>query len=255
MLIVERVGWVETWTMARPEAMNAFSRALLQAISAELDRIDGPDRPRAVVLAGGSKAFSAGADLKERKSMTPEEVAAFLDHIGRTFERIATHPVPFVAAIDGVAFGGGLEIALACDIRVVGPVAVLGLTETRLAIIPGAGGTQRLPRLVGVGRAKELILTGRRVEAEEAVRIGLAEILAGDGGAVPRARQVAESIAEGGPVALAAAKAAIDGGQHLEGSEALRWERRCYERTLGTRDRVEALAAFAEKRKPVFEGR
>ena len=256
VLLIERHGHVERWTLNRPHALNSFNKALLVALGAELERLANSTDVRAVVLAGGGgKAFSAGADLKERKTMPPEQVPAFVALIGATFQRVAAAAVPFVAAIDGYAFGGGLEIALACDIRVVGPKAKVGLTETRLAIIPGAGGTQRLPRLVGPGKAKELILTGRRVDAQEAFRIGLAEVLAGDEGALARAHTVADAIAAGGPVAVAAAKAAIDGGLDLTLAEGLVWERACYERTMPTRDRLEALAAFAEKRAPSFEGR
>jgi enoyl-CoA hydratase/carnithine racemase len=256
VLLIERHGHVERWTLNRPHALNSFNKALLVALGEQLDRLATSTDVRAVVLTGGSgKAFSAGADLKERKTMPPEDVPAFVALIGSTFQRVAAAAVPFVAAIDGYAFGGGLEVALACDIRVVGPGAMVGLTETRLAIIPGAGGTQRLPRLVGPGRAKELILTGRRVDAEEAFRIGVAEVLAGEEGALARAHTVAEAIAAGGPVAVAAAKAAIDGGLDRTLEAGLVWERACYERTMPTKDRLEALAAFAEKRSPSFEGR
>lgn len=255
VLTVARHGSVERWTLNRPKALNSFNKAMLLALGEALDRLAADTAVRAVVLAGEGKAFSAGADLKERKTMPADTVPAFVSLIGATFQRIASSRVPFVAAIDGYALGGGLEIALACDIRVVGPGAVVGLTETRLAIIPGAGGTQRLPRLVGPGRAKELILTGRRIRADEAFRIGLAEVQAGDEGAVARAHEVADAIAAGGPVAIAAAKAAVDGGLDLAFAEAMAWERACYDRTIPTQDRLEALAAFAEKRPPVFEGR
>lgn len=255
VLLVETHGAVERWTLHRPEALNSFNKALLLALNVELDRLDHDATARAVVIAGAGKAFSAGADLKERKTMPVEEVPAFVALIGSTFARVAAHRLPFVAAIDGFAFGGGLELALACDLRVVGPQAQVGLTETRLAIIPGAGGTQRLPRLVGLGRAKELILTGRRVGAEEALRIGLAEVLAGDEGAVAAAHGIADAIAAGGPVAIAAAKRAIDGGLDLPLVDGLAWERTCYEHTVPTEDRLEALLAFAEKRTPRFSGR
>lgn len=256
VLLIERHGHVERWTLNRPKALNSFNKALLLAVGEALVGLAVRADVRAVVLAGaGGKAFSAGADLKERKTMPPEDVPAFVSLIGSTFAGVAAARVPFVAAIDGYAFGGGLEIALACDIRVVGPNAKVGLTETRLAIIPGAGGTQRLPRLVGPGRAKELILTGRRIDADEAYRIGLAEVLAGEEGALARAHGVADAIACAGPVAVAAAKDAINGGLDRTLADGLQWERTCYDRTLPTKDRVEALAAFAEKRPPAFEGR
>jgi len=255
-LVVEKRGHFEIWTLDRPEALNALNKPLLLALNRELDRLQDDLSVRCVVLCGaGGRAFSAGADLKERKSMPAEDVPAFVDLIGGTFQRIAECAIPFIAAVDGFAFGGGLEIALACDIRAVGSAAKMGLTETRLAIVPGAGGTQRLPRLVGVGRAKEMILSGRRIGADEALAIGLAELDGRQDGAMSAALSCAESIASCGPVAVRAAKAAIDGafGQPL--SEGLRHERECYNRTLDTQDRLEALEAFAEKRAPDFQGR
>lgn len=257
VLTVERGEHCELWTLNRPAALNAFNKALLLALNYELDRLgETPSGtlPRAVVLAGaGERAFSAGADLKERKTMPPDQVPAFVDLIGGTMTRLAEASVPFVAAVQGFAFGGGMEAALACDIRVVGPGAELGLTETRLGIIPGAGGTQRLCRLIGPGRAKSLILTGRRIGAAEAVALGVAEYRADD--AVVEALRVAEQIAECGPLAVRAAKRAVDGGFDLPMDEALAHERACYDTTLDSTDRVEALRAFAEKRKPVFTGR
>jgi methylglutaconyl-CoA hydratase len=259
ILLVREHDGVEVWTLNRPDHLNAFNKGLLLALNDQLDRLEALTAglgPRAVVLTGaGGRAFSAGADLKERKGMPASEVPAFVTLIGGTFDRIARAAQPFVAAVNGYAFGGGMEIALACDIRVVSRAATMGLTETRLAIIPGAGGTQRLPRLVGTGRAKDLILTGRRISAEEAHRIGLAEHLAEPGATVETALSVAAEIASCGPLAVRAAKAAIDGGSGLPMARALEHERACYDRTLESTDRVEALVAFAEKRKPVFEGR
>jgi enoyl-CoA hydratase/carnithine racemase len=255
VLSIEKRGHIEVWTLDRPDSLNAFNKPLLLALNTQLDRLGDDRSVRCVVLCGaGGRAFSAGADLKERKAMAAADVPAFVDLIGRTFQRVAECEVPFVAAIDGYAFGGGLEIALACDIRAVGSGAAMGLTETRLAIVPGAGGTQRLPRLVGVGRAKELILSGRRIDASEALAIGLAELDGREGGAVAAALACAEAIAACGPVAVRAAKAAIDGALGQPLAEGLRHERLCYDRTLDTQDRLEALAAFAQKRAPKFTG-
>jgi enoyl-CoA hydratase/carnithine racemase len=160
-----------------------------------------------------------------------------------------------VAVINGFCFGGGTELALACDLRVAAAHAELGLTETSLAIIPGAGGTQRLPRLIGKARAKELILTARRIDAAEAERIGLVNRVVPAGGLLAAGLEVARSIAANGPVAVRAAKRAIDEGCELPQREGLEVEARCYELTLPTEDRVEALAAFAQKRKPAYKGR
>lgn len=259
ILLVDVRDHVEIWTLNRPEQLNAFNKPLLLALNEQLDRLAelAPGQgPRAIVLTGaGPKAFSAGADLKERRAMPPEQVPAFVSLIGGTFDRISRAAQPFVAAVNGYAFGGGVEIALACDIRVASRTVTMGLTETRLAIIPGAGGTQRLPRLVGAGRAKDLILTGRRIQADEAHRIGLVEHLAEPGEALDVALTVAEEIAGGGPLGVQAAKAAIDGGLGLPMAQGLEHERACYDRTLESGDRVEALIAFAERRPPVFHGR
>lgn len=258
VLLVERRDHIEIWTLNRPRALNAFNKPLLLALNAECARLEAriDAAPRVVVIAGaGGRAFSAGADLKERKAMPADEVPAFVSLIGGTFDRIARQAIPFIAAVDGFAFGGGMELALACDVRVLGPSASLGLTEVRLAIIPGAGGTQRLPRLVGLGRAKDLILTGRRIDRDEAFRIGLAERVADEGRTLEVALEVAGAMATAGPVAVRAAKSAIDGGMGLTMADGLSHERACYDRTLETVDRVEALAAFAERRPPVFLGR
>jgi enoyl-CoA hydratase/carnithine racemase len=178
-----------------------------------------------------------------------------VQQIRALMDDVEAMPQPTVAVINGFCFGGGLELALACDLRVAAPHAELGLTETSLAILPGAGGTQRLPRLVGKSRAKDLILTARKLGAAEAERIGLVNRLAPAGRLAEAARELAQAIADNGPVAVRAAKDAIDGGLELPQALGLEHEARCYERVLGTQDRVEALAAFAEKRKPRYCGR
>ncbi len=238
----------------RPEALNTVNWDLIRRMDAAMEELSRDDGVWAAYLEGaGNRTFCAGADLKERKTMPPAEVPAFVDLISGTMTRIAEAVVPFVAAVGGFAFGGGMEAALGCDLRVVGPNAKLGLTETRLGIIPGAGGTQRLSRLVGTGRARSLILTGRRIGADEALQMGVAEHRADD--ALEGALAIAGEIAKCGPQAVRAAKQAIDGGFDLPMTEALAHERACYDTTLESEDRFEALRAFAEKRPPVFTGR
>ena len=211
---------------------------------------------RAVVLTGaGDKAFCAGADLKERAEMPQAEVAGFVDGLRAMMDELAGLPQPTVAALQGPALGGGCELALACDLRVMGAGATLSLPETHLGILPGAGGTQRLARLVGASRAKELIYTARRVGPAEALGWGLCNAVAGEEGAWERARALAETILGGAPIALAQAKRAVDEGLELPLEEGLAVERRCYAVTIPTEDRLEALAAFREKRKPRFQGR
>src|SRR5262249_21485432 len=208
----------------------------------------GPSGARCIMITGaGAKAFCAGADLKERVSMTEDEVRLFLDRLQGTLRLMEKSDAVFIAAINGVAFGGGTELALACDLRVASPNAELGLPEVKLGIIPGAGGTQRLGRLIGLGRAKDLILTGRRIAAAEALATGLIDRIAPEGGLLQTCRQLASTVAANGPLAVAAAKHAIDEGLSLDLDSALKVERRHYETVLKSEDRVEALKAFAER--------
>lgn len=246
-------GAIEVWTIDGEARRNAISRAMRAELEALVEEAAKKPALRAVVITGaGAKAFCAGADLKERSTMSEEEVRTFLRDLRRTFRALELSEKIFIAAINGAAFGGGTELALACDLRVIAPGAKMALTETRLAIIPGGGGTQRLPRLVGMAVAKDLILTGRHVEADEALRIGLVHRVSE--GVVSAAIALAEEVAAGGPVALAAAKAAIQQGMELGLDEALELEYQQYQRTLHTEDRLEGLAAFREKRKPVYRG-
>jgi len=252
----ERRGSVELWTIDGEERRNAISRALLAEFEERLARVSKGHETRAVVLTGaGERAFSAGADLKERAGMSEAEVRAFLGRLGGALRAMERSDCIFIAAINGAALGGGTELALACDFRVAAPTAELGLTEVRLGIIPGGGGTQRLPRVVGAARAKDLILTGRRINAAEALAIGLVHRLAPEGRLLEVAVSVAEQVAANAPLAVAAAKHAIDEGLALTFDEALALEHRHYETVLASEDRLEGLAAFAEKRTPRFQGR
>lgn len=252
------LGWI---TLDRPEVMNALSFDTLGRLGEIIDAIAADDDVRVVLVTGsGEKAFCAGADLKERRDFTEEQTVAFVHRIGETFGRLAALPQPSIAVMNGVAYGGGLELALACDLRVAATGSRMGLTETSLAIIPGAGGTQRLPAVVGVARAKELILSARRVDAEEAERIGLVNATAEPSGLRARAEELAAAIAANGPLAVRAAKLAIDrvgaGGDDASLARRLDAERELYLRhVLPSEDRLEALAAFREKRKPVYKGR
>jgi methylglutaconyl-CoA hydratase len=244
-----------TLTLQRPERRNALGRALVAALRAELGRLAADPSARVVILAAQGEVFCAGADLKERAEMPQAEVAGFVDGLRAMMDELAGLPQPTVAALQGPALGGGCELALACDLRVMGAGATLSLPETHLGILPGAGGTQRLARLVGASRAKELIYTARRVGPAEALGWGLCNAVAGEEGAWERARALAETILGGAPIALAQAKRAVDEGVELPLEEGLAVERRCYAVTIPTEDRLEALAAFREKRKPRFQGR
>ncbi len=240
----------------REETMNALSTALLRELSEALDAVRGDSRARCVILTGaGVRAFSAGADLKERRSMNEDEVRQAVARIRAVVEAVADLPMPTIAAVRGAALGGGLELALACDLRVMAADATVGLTETRLAIIPGAGGTQRLSRLVGAARAKDLIFTGRRISGREAGEFGLAQYVVAADDVLAEALRVAHTITDGGPIAVRQAKLAIDQGVEVALKEGLLIEQTAYESVIGTSDRMEGLTAFAEKRKPEYKGR
>lgn len=249
---IDAEGPLEVWTIEGEARRNALSKAMMKAFKGHLARVSQQSGVRAVVLTGaGERAFCAGADLKERATMSEEDVRGFLSEVRGTFRALERSPVVFVAWINGAAYGGGTELALCCDLRVMAPTAAMALTEVKLGIIPGAGGTQRLTRLVGPGAAKEMILTGQPVGADVALRMGLVNRVGG----LEEAKGLARAVCAAAPVAVAAAKAAIDEGSHLDLDDALDVERRHYERTLGTEDRLEGLRAFAEKRPPVYKGR
>ncbi len=239
----------------RPASRNALGRQLLGELEEALRGLAGERRVQVVLLHSlVPGVFCAGADLKERAGMAPEEAEAFVDRLRAAFTAVERLPMPTVAILEDTALGGGLELALACDLRVAGQSAVLGLPETGLAIIPGAGGTQRLPRLVGRSKAKELIFTGRKIGAAEARALGLVDHVASRGEALQAGLGLAREILPKGPVALRAAKEAIDGGLDLALEAGLALEARCYARVLPTLDRLEGLAAFREKRKAVYRG-
>ena len=259
LLRIERAERVAFLTLNRPEAANALSRALVARLTGTLTElaaeIAGGADIRALVVTGvGDKAFSAGADLKERRTWTLDDTRVFLGEINALMDTLAAFPRPTIAAINGVAFGGGLELALAADIRIAAESAEMGLTEVRLGIIPGAGGTQRLTRIAGVAAAKELILTGRRIGAARARELGLVSEVVAAAELPAAAARWAEEVAAAAPLALGAAKRAVDEGLAVPLSAGLRIERDRYEEVLVTGDRNEGLAAFAAKRRPVYKG-
>jgi enoyl-CoA hydratase/carnithine racemase len=253
--IVEDRGEIEVWTLNGEARRNSITCAALRQLLDELHRAAEARRLRCVVLTGaGQRAFCAGADLKERARMSEAEVHAFHADLRAALRSIETSPKVFVAALNGAALGGGLELALACDLRVMSSAAELGLPEVSLGIIPGGGGTQRLARAIGVARAKDLVLTARRIDVAEALAYGLVTRAAPPELLRQVALETAAEVARNAPVSLRQAKRAIDGGLHLPMEEALDLENRLYQDCLGTKDRLEALRAFAEKRSPSFTG-
>ncbi|HJW08988.1 MAG TPA: enoyl-CoA hydratase-related protein [Holophagaceae bacterium] len=239
----------------RPAAKNALGRELMAEFRETLSELRFDPAVRVVILHSlVPGVFCAGADLKERATMGQAEVAAFVHSLRAAFTELEDLPMPVLAALEGAALGGGLELALACDLRVAGMEAKLGLPETGLAIIPGAGGTQRLPRLIGKSKAKELIFTGRRIGAEEALRLGLADRAVPAGQALEEAKALAREILPNGPVALRMAKQAVNRGLEVDRESGLALEQACYAQVIPTKDRLEGLAAFKEKRRPIYRG-
>ncbi len=256
LVLEKRVGDSFILTLNRPEVMNSFNFALLRELREKVENLHWAPDARVVIITGaGEKAFCAGADLKERASLSEDQVRQFIFTIRNLFTFIESMNKPVIAAVNGIALGGGTELALACDIRIASENATMGLTETRLAIIPGAGGTQRLPRIVGRGKAKELIFTGRRVDSNEALGIGLVNKVAPAGKLLDDCLEMAAMICEAGPIALGQAKYAVNHGCDVDLHSGLAIESNAYWVTIPTEDRLEGLAAFREKRKPVYKGR
>jgi enoyl-CoA hydratase/carnithine racemase len=254
---LERRGAVGILTLDREGRRNALSRDTLYAFGRLGRELTEDCGVRAIVITGaGDKAFCAGADLKERQGMSGDDVRAQVGLYRTELGVLDRSPKPVIAAINGVAFGGGLELALICDLRVAAPHAELGLPETTLGIIPGAGGTQRLPRVVGEARAKEMILLGRKLGAAEALSWGLVNRVSPEGVSVlDDTLRWIEPIAAGAPIAQAAALRAVEASYDVPLPAGLELERVYYDETLRSEDRLEALRAFVEKRKPAFRGK
>ncbi|MBA3415690.1 MAG: enoyl-CoA hydratase/isomerase family protein [Chloroflexia bacterium] len=252
---VARDGHVATVTMNRPQALNAFDHDQLDALLAAFRALRDDRAIRCVILTGaGDKAFAAGADIKRMAAMGPQEGEAF-GRLGHAVANaIETLPQPVIAAVNGYAFGGGCELALACDIRLCSANAVFAQPEVSLGIPPGWGGTQRLPRLVGLGLAGELILTGRRVDAEEALRIGLVNAVHPLAELMPAANALANQIAENSPRAVRSAKAAMARAFAGEPTTGLAAEIALFAAAFATEDQNAGMRAFVEKRKPEFTG-
>ena len=243
-------------TLNREKALNSLNGDLVEAMGEAFYEMRYDDEVRVVIVTGaGERAFCAGADLVERRQMDEGAVRRRIDDYRDVFRRIAGIPKPTICAINGYAFGGGLELAMACDLRVVDEDTEIGLTELKLGIIPGAGGTQRLSRLVGVARAKELIFTGARISGRRAAEIGLVNYAVPSESVMDKAEELAQQMVTSAPIAVAQAKRAIDTGSGVDLESGLELESAAYAITLPTEDREEGLAAFKEKRTPKFEGK
>ncbi|WAH38019.1 enoyl-CoA hydratase/isomerase family protein [Alicyclobacillus dauci] len=253
-LLVERRDGVATVTINRPEVRNALSAEVVRELRQILGEIAMDEAVRVVVLTGaGEKSFAAGADISQLWDRTFAD--ALRGEMQRLYDDIEDYEKPTVAAVNGYALGGGCELAMACDVRVAAENAKFGLPELNLGIIPGAGGTQRLARLVGKGRALEMILTGRMVDAREAERIGLVSHVTDASGLLEKAHGVASSMMGKGPVALRLARMAVKAGLETDQRTGLLIERLAQAVLFSTDDKVEGTSAFLEKRTPNFQGR
>ncbi|GEO25915.1 putative enoyl-CoA hydratase/isomerase YngF [Alicyclobacillus acidoterrestris] len=248
----EHIAFVK---LNRPHALNALNYESLCVLGELVNEIRVRRDLRAVVFFGEGKAFCAGADLKERRTLSPDQVRRNVLKIRDVFTEIENLPQPTIAVLHGFALGGGFELSLACDLRYAAKHTQFGLIETSLAIIPGAGGTQRLTRLVGPMWAKKLIFTAERIQPDFALQLGILTGVEADFEfAKKKAITTAREIAENGPIAVRQAKFAINQGQNVDLSTGLEIESQAYELLIPTKDRLEALDAFAERRKPVFLG-
>jgi enoyl-CoA hydratase/carnithine racemase len=235
--------------------MNALNAQVQEELRAAATQAAADDRVFAVIVYGGPKVFAAGADIKEMADMSYVQMAARAGALSSAFDTVARIPKPVVAAITGYALGGGCELALACDWRVVAADAKLGQPEIKLGVIPGAGGTQRLARLIGPAKAKDLVLSGRMVDAQEALAIGLADRVVPAEEVYDTALALVRPYVNGPSQAIRAAKAAIDGGLDRDLAAGLAWESQLFAALFATEDKREGMSAFVAKRKPDFTGR
>ena len=255
-LRVENRGPLRILTIDGEKQMNVLSRALVAELAQEARKATVEAGVRAVILTGaGSRAFCAGANLKERQGWTEDDIRRWLVELHTGFREMERCSKPWIAAINGLALGGGCELALACDLRVMDPAAQIGLTETKVGIIPGGGGTVRLSRIIGMGRARDMIFTARRVDAPEALQMGLANRISAAGDVISAALALGGEIADNAPLGVSAAKASLEETWDLSLDAALEAERRHYEKVLLSDDRLEGLKAFAEKRSPKWNGK
>jgi enoyl-CoA hydratase/carnithine racemase len=253
--LAEVGGAISEVVLDRPGAMNALSTSMLTRMAQVWAQIAADRQIRAVVLASAAeRAFCVGADLKERAAMSEAELLSQRSVFRAAFGALLAVPQPVIAAVQGYALGGGCELALSCDLIVADETAVFGLPETTVGLVPGCGGTQLTVRRLGAGRAADLVLTGRRVDAAEAERIGLADRLVPAGTAAEHALALALQIGANAPVAVCAAKHAIALGSGLSLEAALEIEDAAWRTAVRSADRREGIAAFAEKRKPAWRG-
>jgi enoyl-CoA hydratase/carnithine racemase len=240
-------------TLNRPEARNALSAELMEELATLVEAWDGDPEVRCIVIAGGDEVFAAGADIKAMAERSFQDV--LVSPSAGFWPRLAAIRTPLIAAVSGYALGGGCELALACDMIVASETAEFGQPEIMLGIIPGGGGTQRLARVMGKQHAMELVLTGRRITAEEAFRLGIVNQVTGRKEWLSKAVELAHVVTRRPPIAARLGKQAVLAAEETALTAGLDYERRLYEQAMATEDRVEGMQAFLEKRRPDFKGR
>jgi len=255
-IVFETTDGIATITFNRPKALNALNSSLLDELDHALQAIAANEEIRVLVLTGaGEKAFVAGADITELAKLDTLSAKVFINKGLSIINKIAELPIPVIAAVNGFALGGGLEIAMACDFIYASSSARFGQPEINLGLIPGYGGTQRLPRIIGIGRAKELLLTGKMILAEEAHRLGIVNRILAPEALLSEVMAIAKEMATKGKVALRAIKQAVNGGLNVDLASGLRIETDAFAICLASSDAKEGTSAFLEKRKPLFKGR
>ncbi|KGK85475.1 enoyl-CoA hydratase [Desulfosporosinus sp. HMP52] len=254
-VIVEIEDGIAIVTLNRPEVLNALSGQVFNELADAASILADDDSVRAVIITGGEKVFAAGADIKMMASQSAVDVATSIRPSKIAFHLIETMKKPVIAAIAGYALGGGCELTLVTDVRIAADTAQFGLPEIKLGILPGGGGTQRLPKLIGAGKAKELIFSGDIIDAEEALRIGLVNKVVPVSDLMAEAKKMAKKFASRGAVALQLAKSCINEGLQMDLEIGLQYEHKCFSLLFATEDQKEGMAAFIEKRKPKFKGK
>lgn len=254
-IIVKIDDGIGTITLNRPEVLNALSNQVFNELALAAEELGQNDAVKVIIITGGDKVFAAGADIDKMATANAVEVATLDKPSYRAFHIIENLPKPVIAAVAGYALGGGCELTLVADLRIAAENAIFGLPEIKLGIIPGAGGTQRLPRLIGTGRAKELIFSGDFIDSTEAWRIGLVNKVVPSDQLMAEALKMAKRFSNRGAIALRMAKTTINEGLRMDIEAGLQYERQCYGLLYATQDQKEGMKAFKEKRKPQFQGK